>query len=168
MALTGWRHQCCRGPRSHPRKHHCHRDLYGSPTWITFSLRPIRSWQYAYQVKLSNSFWKTRSRKGKSSLPYSLRSILKILKVALLNLSRWAWWMLKRSQWTYQAWTGGFTSPKFHSYAGSCPSGFMYHSLVSKSSCFLANAGSTTAKGIQWNAVSHAAKKGYSHLFEQG
>ena len=40
----------------------------------------------------------------------------------------------------------------------------MYHSRVSKSSCFLANAGSTTANGIQWNAVSHAAKNGYSHL----
>jgi hypothetical protein len=37
----------------------------------------------ADQVKLSRSFWKTRSRKGKSSLPYSLRSILKTLKVAL-------------------------------------------------------------------------------------
>ena len=40
----------------------------------------------------------------------------------------------------------------------------MYHSRVSKSSCFLAKVGSTTANGIQWNAVSHAAKNGYSHL----
>jgi len=40
----------------------------------------------------------------------------------------------------------------------------MYHSRVSKSSCFLAKEGSTTANGIQWNAVSHAAKNGYSHL----
>jgi hypothetical protein len=37
------------------------------------------------QVKLSNNFWKTRSKKGRSSLPVSLRSILKTLKVALEN-----------------------------------------------------------------------------------
>jgi hypothetical protein len=37
------------------------------------------------QVKLSNSFWKTRSKKGRSSLPVNLRSILKTLKVALAN-----------------------------------------------------------------------------------
>lgn len=37
----------------------------------------------------------------------------------------------------------------------------MYHSRVRRSSCFFANAGSIMASGIQWNAVSHAAKKGY-------
>lgn len=35
------------------------------------------------QVKFNNSFWKTRSRKSKSSLPVSFLSILKTRKVAL-------------------------------------------------------------------------------------
>lgn len=43
----------------------------------------------------------------------------------------------------------------FEQLTGSAPSGFMYHSRVIKSSCFLANAGSTMAKGIAWKAVSH-------------
>ena len=54
--------------------------------------------------------------------------------------------------------------PKFHSYAGNCPLGCMYHSLVRRSNCFFANSGSIMAKGMQWKAVSHAAKNGYSQL----
>ena len=63
-----------------------------------------------------------------------------------------------------QAWTGGLTSPKAHSYAGSCPLGCMYHSRHMSSSCSLAKAGSTRARATQWNARSQAANHGYSHL----
>lgn len=41
--------------------------------------------------------------------------------------------------------------------------GCIYHSRVRRSNCFLANSGSTIANGMQWEAVSHAAKNGYSH-----
>ncbi len=40
----------------------------------------------------------------------------------------------------------------------------MYHSRVSSSSWSLANCGSIIAKATQWNAMSHAANHGYSHL----
>src|SRR5690349_10490813 len=60
--------------------------------------------------------------------------------------------------------TGGFTSPSAHSYAGICPFGCMYHSLVNNTSCAFANSGSIIAKGIVWKARSHAAYHGYSHL----
>jgi hypothetical protein len=93
-----------------------------------------------YQVKLMSSFWKTLSKKSRSSRPNSFRSILKTRNVA-------------------QAWTGGLTSLKFHSYAGSAPSGFMYHSRVIRSSCFFENAGSIIASGMQWKAVSQAAER---------
>ena len=114
-----------------------------------------------HQVKFKSSFWKTRSKKGISSRPCSFLSILKTRNVALgkCQCAPLVGWNSP-----HQACTGGLTSPKFHSYAGIWPSGFMYHSRVRRSSCFLANAGSTTANGIQWNAVSHAAKNGYSHL----
>lgn len=114
-----------------------------------------------HQVKFKSSFWNTRSRKGMSSRPCSFLSILKTRNVAL---GKYQCTPLLRQNLPYQACTGGLTSPKFHSYAGIWPSGFIYHSRVSKSSCLLANEGSTTANGIQWNAVSHAAKNGYSHL----
>ena len=52
--------------------------------------------EQTYQVKLSKSFWKTLSKKSKSSLPNIFRSILNTRNVA-------------------QACTGGLTSPKFHS-----------------------------------------------------
>src|SRR5664279_3521913 len=60
--------------------------------------------------------------------------------------------------------TGGFTSPNAHSYAGNCPLGCMYHSLVSNDNCFFAKSASTKANEIQWKARSHAAYHGYSHL----
>lgn len=65
---------------------------------------------------------------------------------------------------THQAWTGGLTSLKFHSYAGRAPSGFMYHSLVIRSSCFLANDGSTMASGMQWKAVSQLLTKASAQM----
>ncbi len=45
-----------------------------------------------------------------------------------------------------QACTGGFTSPKSHSYAGSAPLGCWNHSRHTSSSWYLANAGSTCAE----------------------
>lgn len=48
-------------------------------------------------------------------------------------------------------------------YAGSWPFGWQYHSLVNRSICFFAKSGSIIASGMQWNAESQAAKKGYSH-----
>src|SRR5215470_13091994 len=62
-----------------------------------------------------------------------------------------------------QAWTGGFTSPKAHSYAGTCPLGCEYHSRRISSSCSFANVGSTQAIDTQWKARSQAANQGYSH-----
>jgi hypothetical protein len=38
-----------------------------------------------YQVKFKSNFWKTRSRNPRSSVPWSFRSILKTLNVALVN-----------------------------------------------------------------------------------
>ena len=40
----------------------------------------------------------------------------------------------------------------------------MYHSRVSSTSCSLANSASISASGSVWNARSHAAYHGYSHL----
>src|SRR6059036_349372 len=40
----------------------------------------------------------------------------------------------------------------------------MYHSRVSNTSWCLANSASTSASEMQWNAKSHAAYHGYSHL----
>ena len=40
----------------------------------------------------------------------------------------------------------------------------MYHSRSISTSCSLANSESTSASGTQWNARSHAAYQGYSHL----
>src|SRR3982751_5813867 len=60
--------------------------------------------------------------------------------------------------------TGGFTPEKAHSYAGSWPFGCVYHSRDISTSCSFAKVGSTFANGIMWNARSHAAYHGYSHL----
>ena len=60
--------------------------------------------------------------------------------------------------------TGGLTSPKSHSYAGSAPFGCWNHSRQISSSWYLANAGSRWASATQWNPRSHAANHGYSHL----
>src|ERR1700757_846167 len=40
----------------------------------------------------------------------------------------------------------------------------MYHSRVRRTSWSFANCASTMASGMQWNARSHAAYQGYSHL----
>lgn len=101
-----------------------------------------------YQVKFKSNFWKTRSRKSRSSRPKNFRSILNTRNVA-------------------QAWTGGLTSEKFHSYAGRAPSGFMYHSRVIRSSCFLAKDGSIMASGMQWKAVSQLLFSGPNELMEE-
>jgi hypothetical protein len=61
------------------------------------------------------------------------------------------------------AWTGGFTSSKFHSYAGSAPWGCWNHSRHISRSWYFANAGSMWASTTLWNARSHAANHGYSH-----
>ena len=63
-------------------------------------LLPSGSWRLSHQVKFSNSFWKTRSRKSRSRPP------------SMTNTRRAA-----------SAWTGGLTSSKLHSYAGSAPFG---------------------------------------------
>ena len=63
-----------------------------------------------------------------------------------------------------QACTGGFTSPKSHSYAGSAPCGCWNHSRQIKISWYLANAGSRWARVTVWKARSQAANHGYSHL----
>jgi hypothetical protein len=56
--------------------------------------------------------------------------------------------------------TGGFTSPKSHSYAGSAPPGCWNHSRHSRISWYLANEGSTWASATQWKARSQAANQG--------
>ena len=63
-----------------------------------------------------------------------------------------------------QACTGGLTSPKSHSYAGSAPFGCWNHSRHTMISWYLANAGSRWASGMVWKARSQAANQGYSHL----
>ena len=40
----------------------------------------------------------------------------------------------------------------------------MYHSRSIKISCRFAHSGSTRHSGMQWNARSHVAYHGYSHL----
>jgi hypothetical protein len=40
----------------------------------------------------------------------------------------------------------------------------MYHSLVIRSSCFLANDGSTMASGMQWKAVSQLLTKASAQM----
>ena len=69
-----------------------------------------------------------------------------------------------KMRYAAHACTGGFTSEKFHSYAGIWPLGAMYHSRVSMISCRFAKVGSTSASTTVWNARSHAAYHGYSHV----
>ena len=63
-----------------------------------------------------------------------------------------------------QACTGGFTSLKFHSYAGICPLGWKYRLRSMSRSCSLAKSKSTSDSDSVWNARSQAAYHGYSHL----
>ena len=64
------------------------------PPWKM--LLPSASLRFTHQVKLSSSFWNTRSRKGRSPRPLACFSRLYTCQVA-------------------QACTGGLTSPKAHS-----------------------------------------------------
>ena len=103
-------------------------------------LLPSGSCRFSHQVKFSSSFWKTRSRKSRSVPP-----------------------SMTNTRSAASACTGGLTSSKFHSYAGSAPFGCRNHSRSSTSSWYLANAGSRCAQAIAWNARSQAANHGYSH-----
>src|SRR6267378_2502538 len=102
---------------------------------------PWGSSRLTHQVKLTSSLSKTRLRNSMSRPP------------SMANTSSAA-----------QAWTGGLTSEKSHSYAGSAPSGCWNHSRHSRISWYLANAGSTWASATQWKARSQAANQGYSQL----
>ncbi len=101
----------------------------------------MASSRLSHQVKFMSSLWKIRSRN-----PVSVRPSISQTRSAA------------------QAWTGGFTSSKFHSYAGRAPLGFWNHSRHRTRSWYLANAGSTWARATVWNARSQAANHGYSHL----
>src|SRR5204862_682105 len=107
-------------------------------------LFPSASLRFTHQLKLSSSFWNTLSRNAVSRWP----------RGPVILYTRHA----------AHACTGGFTSPKAHSYAGSWPFGCMYHSRSISINCSFANSESTRARGTQWNARSHAAYHGYSHL----
>jgi len=63
-----------------------------------------------------------------------------------------------------QAWTGGLTSLKFHSYAGIWPDGCRYDCCSISSSWRCAKVRSTEASATQWKARSQSAYQGYSHL----
>ncbi len=102
---------------------------------------PSESSRFNHHVKFSSSLWKTRSRNSVSRRP----SIFQTASAA-------------------SACTGGFTSSNDHSYAGRAPLGCWNHSRHMTSNWYLANAGSTWARVIAWNARSHAANHGYSHL----
>src|SRR6516164_5603212 len=104
-------------------------------------LLPSASSRLTHQVKLTSSLSNTREMKSRSRPP------------SMENTSSAA-----------HACTGGLTSPKSHSHAGSAPFGCWNHSRHSKISWYLANAGSTWASATQWNARSQAANQGYSHL----
>ena len=102
---------------------------------------PSGSLTFAHQVNPSSSLWNIRSSQTRSRAPSS-----------------------SNTDSAASACTGGLTSEKFHSYAGSWPLGCMYHSRVISRSCSLANSGSTCASVTQWKARSQAAYQGYSHL----
>ena len=104
-------------------------------------LLPSASSRLTHQVKLISSLSNTRLRKATSVPP------------SMAKTSRAA-----------HACTGGFTSPKSHSYAGSAPPGCWNHSRHSRISWYLAKPGSRCARATQWKAMSQAANHGYSHL----
>ena len=107
----------------------------------SYTFLPPASSRFTHQVKFTSSLSKIRERNSVSR-PSSIA-----------NTSSAA-----------QACTGGLTSEKFHSYAGSVPLGCWNHSRHSKICWYLANAGSTCASVTQWKARSQAANQGYSHL----
>ena len=97
-----------------------------NPPWNRF--RPPASFRFTHQVKVSNCFCRIRFRKSRS--PGSCGSFWRRCFRSISNTRQAA-----------QACTGGFASPKFHSYAGSCPLGCMNHGSPSWSSCCLAKSG---------------------------
>src|SRR5262249_25602335 len=102
------------------------------------------SLRFTHQLKFNIRPWNERSRKRRSARPNSV-SIRYRNSVA-------------------QACTGGFTSLKFHSYAGICPLGWEYRLRNISNNCSLAKSKSTSDSAMVWNARSHAAYHGYSHL----
>mmetsp|Transcript_28390 Transcript_28390/g.85606 ORF Transcript_28390/g.85606 Transcript_28390/m.85606 type:complete len:222 (-) Transcript_28390:1472-2137(-) len=114
------------------------------PPWKM--LRPSASFRLTHHVKLIINLWKSSSKNTRSPSP------------PVLFLSIW------KTRHVAQACTGGFTSLKFHSKAGSWPLGCMYHSRVMSRSWPFANSQSTKAKGRQWKAKSQVAYQGNSHL----
>ena len=113
------------------------------PPWKM--LRSSASLRLSHQPKLRISFWKAFSRNSRSPVPVRAFSSSYTNSVA-------------------QACTGGLTSLKFHSYAGSIPLGCRYRRSSNSSSWCLANAVSKTENATAWNARSQAANQGYSHL----
>src|SRR5580765_6561297 len=109
------------------------------------TLLPYRSVRLTHQVKFARSLPNDRFRKSTSPAPCSACS-LRCRKIVA------------------QACTGGLTSEKFHSYAGICPLGCRYISRSISSSWDLAKSVSTVDSATAWNARSHAAYHGYSHL----
>mmetsp|Transcript_68389 Transcript_68389/g.191670 ORF Transcript_68389/g.191670 Transcript_68389/m.191670 type:complete len:223 (+) Transcript_68389:945-1613(+) len=114
------------------------------PPWKMF--RPSASLRLTHHVKLIINLWKISSKNTMSPTP--LHFFLSI-------------WYTRQDA---QACTGGLTSLKFHSNAGSWPFGCMYHSRVMRRNCPLAKWLSTSASGRQWKAKSHVAYQGNSHL----
>ena len=104
------------------------------------TLLPSASSRLSHHVKFTSSFWKTRSRNARSRLP----SITNTRSAAI-------------------TWTGGLTSSKFHSYAGSAPLGCRNHSRRRTTTWYFANAGSRCAHATAWKPESQAANHGYSH-----
>src|SRR6202035_1937562 len=96
------------------------------PSKILF---PCSSFRFTHQVKFTSSFMYMVSRNFVSAMPVRALSTLYTFQVP-------------------HAWTGGFTSEKAHSYAGSCPLGCIYHSCVSRVSCCFEKSGSMSAKQI--------------------
>mmetsp|Transcript_77902 Transcript_77902/g.225328 ORF Transcript_77902/g.225328 Transcript_77902/m.225328 type:complete len:219 (+) Transcript_77902:1058-1714(+) len=114
------------------------------PPWKMFL--PSASLRLTHHVKLITSLWNISSRNGKSPAPPDF------------FLSIW------KTRQEAQACTGGLTSLKFHSKAGSWPFGCMYHSRVMSRSWPFAKWLSTSARGKQWKAKSQVAYQGNSHL----
>jgi len=104
-------------------------------------LLPSASLRFTHHAKLMSSLWNTRARKSRSVEP-----------------SIW------NTRTAAHAWTGGLASPNSHSYAGSWPFGWVYHSRSSSRSWRLASTGSRWAMVTQWKARSHDANQGYSHV----
>jgi hypothetical protein len=104
------------------------------------TLLPSASSRLSHQVKLISSLWKIRSRNFRSCPP-----------------------SITNTRTAPRTCTGGLTSSKFHSYAGSAPFGCWNHSRRSTTIWYFANAGSMCAQATQWKLRSHAANHGYSH-----